>query len=239
MLKRLLPLLLLLCTAPGFAAGPDVLTPYTATYGVMTYGIRAGEAHFKLEKLADDRYRFSSKSRTTGLVSLFRHDKIAEASVFTVADDGALKAQEYHYLQTGGDERKQVIAFDWQKNVAHSIYRGDSKTLPVPPGASDPFLAQLKLSRRVARGMESGNFAVVNRNELDTYHLQVKGRDKVTVSGGTFDTVRVERSEPGSSRQTIFWLAPKLHYIPVKVEQLKDGDSVFRLVLERAKFASD
>lgn len=236
MLKRLLPLLLLTCTAPGFATVPVALTPYTATYGVMTYGIRAGEAHFKLEKPGRGRYRFSSNSRTTGLVSLFRHDEIAEASTFTLAGDGTLKAQEYRYRQTGGDERKQVIAFDWQKNVAHSIYKGDRKTLPIPPGASDPFLAQLKLSRRVAEGMKHGNFAVVNRNELDTYHLEVKGDQKTRVPAGTFATVRVERSEPGSNRKTIFWLAPKLHYIPVKVEQLKDGDSVFRLALEQAKF---
>ncbi|HET6726028.1 MAG TPA: DUF3108 domain-containing protein [Gammaproteobacteria bacterium] len=233
MRKFLVIALLVMMAAPACAA---TLKPYTATYSVITHGIRAGESEFKLLQLGPQRWRFSSDSHTTGLVSLFRDDAISETSVFTVADTGQFNAREYHYSHTGDDERTQIILFDWKKCVAHGIYRGDKKTIAVPRDASDPFLAQLKLSRRVAEGMQEGTFPVVNRNKLDLYHLHVVGKDAVVVPAGGFRTVRVERSEPGSSRKTVFWLAPKLNYVPVKVEQIKDGDSVFRLELRKIEF---
>ncbi|HET7570429.1 MAG TPA: DUF3108 domain-containing protein [Gammaproteobacteria bacterium] len=238
MLKRMLPALLILLAAPAFAAPAvlPVLLPYTATYSVITHGIRAGEAQFKLEKLGKNRWRFSSDSHTTGLVSLFRHDRITESSVFTINDAGGFDAREYHYSHTGDDEQTQDILFDWNKGVALSTYRGDKKTIDIPKGASDPFLAQLKLSRQVAEGMTTGRFPVVNRNKLDVYNLKVTGRDGVSVPGGTFTAVRVVRGDAKSSRKTIFWLAPKLNYVPVKVEQVKDGDSVFRLELRSIDF---
>lgn len=235
MMKRLLFTLLLLAAVPAFAAPPRLI-PYTATYSVITHGIRAGESQFKLKPIGPNRWLFSSDSHTTGLVSLFRSDVISESSVFTVTDGGAFNAREYHYSHTGDDEETQAILFDWKHDVAHSTYRGDKKDIAIPKGASDPFLAQLKLSRRVANGMKSGRFAVVNRNDLDVYDLRVTGTAGVSVPGGAFTAVRVERSAPHSSRTTVFWLAPKLNYVPVKVEQLKDGDSVFRLELRSIQF---
>src|SRR5699024_2867517 len=120
--------------------------------------------------------------------------------------------------------------------VAHDTYEGEEKTLKIPEGASDPFLAQLKLSRRVAKGMREGHFPVVNRNELDIYHLKVVGSERVTVPKGAFFPIRVERSDPDSTRVTACWLAPKLNYVPVKVQQIKDGESVFRLELKSIEF---
>jgi hypothetical protein len=231
--KFLVTALLVMMAVPAYAAA---LEPYTATYSVITHGIRAGESEFTLRSLGSQRWRFSSESHTTGIVSLFRDDSISESSVFTVGDTGQFDAREYHYSRTGDDERTQNILFDWKKCLAHSTYRGDKATIKIPRDASDPFLAQLKLSRRVANGMTEGAFTVVNRNKLDVYHLRVTGKAAVVVPAGGYKTIRVERSEPGSSRKTVFWLAPKLNYVPVKVEQIKDGDSVFRLELRKIEF---
>lgn len=238
-MKRLLQIIpaLLFATvsmhALAGASAPGALTPYTARYDVITHGIRAGVAQFKLESVAGDRYRFSSESHTTGLVSLFRSDRIDEASVFRIGGDGRLQALSYSYAHSG-ENRSQKIAFDWVQHVAHSEYRGKTKNLKLTSSeVTDPFLAQLKLSLRVSNGMKTGKFPVLNRNKFDTYHLQVTHVENVAVPAGKFEAVRVERSDPDSSRKTIFWLAPTLHYVPVKMEQFKDGDSVFRLELRK------
>lgn len=240
-LQRIAALLLTAASMQGLAAAPAppaALTPYTAEYDVITHGIRAGVAQFKLEQLAGDRYRFSSDSHTTGLVSLFRSDRIREASVFRVGSDGKVRALSYSYAHSGEND-SQKITFDWTHHVAHSAYRGKSKDLKLASEAiTDPFLAQIKLSLKVARGMTTGEFPVLNRNKFDTYHLQVKHVENVAVPAGKFETVRVERSDPGSSRKTVFWLAPALHYAPVKMEQFKEGDSVFRLELEKIGFGA-
>jgi hypothetical protein len=223
--------LLILSAAPALARTPPALTPYTATYNVITHGIKAGVAKFVLEKLSSDRWRFSSKSHTTGFISLFRHDAIDQSSIFTIGCHGKLIAREFRYKQTGGEDRKQTIVFNWKHEVAHDAYRGKTKTIDIPKGASDPFLAQLKLSARVANGMKQGRFPVVNRNELEVYHLKVTGSAGVSVPAGAFTVLRVVRHKPDSSRKTVFWLSSKLNYAPVKVAQIKDGDTVFRLEL--------
>jgi hypothetical protein len=212
------------------------LKPYTATYDVITHGIRAGVAKFTLEKIGKDRWQFKSHSHTTGLVSLFRSDAITESSIFTVTGKGRFHAHKYSYAHTGHGKDRQKILFDWKHDVAHGTYHGDTKTIDIPEGASDPFLAQLKLSRRVAEDMDAGRFPVVNRNKLDIYHLKVVGKESTSVPAGVFTAVRAERSEPGSSRTTVFWLAPKLNYAPARVEQKKDGDGVFRLELRSITF---
>jgi len=234
MLTRVaMALLCVAVTAPVFAA--SALAPYSARYDVITHGLRAGEALFKLQKLAANRYRFSSQSHTTGIVSLFRHDRIDESSTFRVTPDGDLRAQAYRY-ERSGENRSQHIQFDWTHHVAHSAYRGKKKSITIPDDATDAFLAQLKLSRRVAAGMHAGKFPVVNHNKLDTYHLKVVGDETIRVPAGTFAAIRVERADPGSTRKTVFWLAPKLHDVPVKVEQFHDGKSEFRLELNAVGF---
>ncbi len=44
-----------------------------------------------------------------------------------------------------------------------------------------------------------------------------QGTEKVKTTYGTFDTVKVVMRHDKPGRQTTFWLAPKLDYLPVKV----------------------
>lgn len=240
MLKRTRIGLLLatLMMAAANASAASALAPYTAHYQVITHRVHAGDAKFQLEQLGPDRYRFSSSTHTIGLVSLFRHDVIKESSIFSVDKNAVVHPLQYRYSHSGDGIQSEAIDFDWTHGIAHSEYRGKKKDVPVPTDATDPFLAQLKLSLQTAAGMTAGKFPVVHHNKLETYHLQVKGKEAITVPAGRVDTIRVERHDPGSTRTTIFWLAPKLHYAPVKVEQLKEGDSVFRLELEKISFAA-
>lgn len=230
---RIIAMVLLGAAAPSLAAS---LTPYTAHYGVTTHGIGVGVAQFELTPMKDAHWKFSSESHTTGVVSLFRSDKIRQSSTFDVAKDGSLRARSYRYAYAGDDDRDQHIVFEWADNIAHDYYRGDTVSIRIPDGASDPFLAQLKLSKRVAHGMVKGLFPVVNRNKLEIYHLKVVGTGNIKVPAGKFRVVRVERNDPGSSRKTVFWLAPDLHYVPVKVQQLKNDKAVFRLALKSIRF---
>jgi hypothetical protein len=41
---------------------------------------------------------------------------------------------------------------------------------------------------------------------------------------GTLNTIRFSQYREGSSRRTILWLAPELSYLPVRMEQIRDGE---------------
>ena len=56
--------------------------------------------------------------------------------------------------------------------------------------------------------------------------------DRPTETGiGELKTVRLSQQREGSSRETILWLAPELAYLPVRIEQIRDGEieTVFTL----------
>jgi hypothetical protein len=44
-------------------------------------------------------------------------------------------------------------------------------------------------------------------------------------------TVRFEQTREGSSRRTVLWLAPEYAYLPVRIEQFRNGEieTVFAL----------
>ncbi|RSR40797.1 DUF3108 domain-containing protein, partial [Acinetobacter baumannii] len=56
------------------------------------------------------------------------------------------------------------------------------------------------------------------------------GNEKIKTSYGTFDTVKVVLQHKKPERSTIFWLAPKLDYLPVKVSHI-DGKTSYGLLL--------
>ena len=60
--------------------------------------------------------------------------------------------------------------------------------------------------------------------------MQVKGREVVKTPAGELDAIRVERVKD-ASKTTIFWVAPELGYIPVRVEQRKNDSEVLSIAL--------
>ena len=64
---------------------------------------------------------------------------------------------------------------------------------------------------------------MADRNTVEAVPFKKSAMTRITVPAGTFDVVRIDRVHDDKDRQTSFWLAPKLDYLPVKVVQNNDG----------------
>lgn len=64
---------------------------------------------------------------------------------------------------------------------------------------------------------------MADRNTVEAVPFKKSAVTRITVPAGTFDVVRIDRVHDDKDRQTSFWLAPKLDYLPVKVVQNNDG----------------
>lgn len=224
----------LFCSTPAHAAAP-VIPLYHATYSVSRNDLRIGNTQFSLTKNKDGTYTYESVTQPAGLVSLFRSDVITETSHFSVVDDRP-RSLLYSYTHTGGgDNKPQSIRFDWNKKLAYSNNSGKHRTLQLESGICDRLLAQLLISLDAAHGSLNNDYRVLDHGEMQPYRLHEVGVVKLKTPAGEFDTVEVARKDEKKDRVTTFWLALKLDYLPVQMQQTETGKATISLVLTKIK----
>lgn len=223
----------LLAFLAGYAHGA-VLTPTTATYK-GSYGIlNVGTATLKLTR-DDDCWRWHSVVQPTGLAALLL-GKVTDNSRFCVVE-GSLQPRYFAHHEAGDAEDSYTLSFDWDNGG--SVRHNGGEPFAVPAGAVDPFLLQLAARRWLAQAEAAGKnpaslppkeFAIVDENEIKHYRLAVSEGRRITTPAGTFETLRVARIDD-SDEQIVFWAAPKLDYLPVRVEHVEDGSTTLSLEL--------
>lgn len=219
---------------PGLAVS---LTPYKATYDMSYGGVYVGEAVYELEIDGDDNLLFRARVEPRGIAAWISSDIVSEQSRLRLGEDGALVALQYDYLQ----ERKQKpvelksIGFDWPAGQARTRVDDVRRDVAIEPGTVDRMSLQLKVMLNRIAGNDDKVIAypVVEDHEVREYRFEVMGHDRIDTAAGRYDTVRLERRH--GSRTTIFWSAPALDYLPVRVEQHRSGQATSRMDLSTLK----
>lgn len=228
-LKRATVLLTLLFVSSTAIA----LEPYDATYKLSRGNFKVGETRYQLH-INDGEVVFRAHAETRGVISLFRNDEIVEESRLKLDEEGRFIAIEYSYRHQRGDriEEEKRIDFDWERNVAVSRVDDESWELPIEPGTTDRMSLQLKVMEDARSGIQAERmvYQAIDEDELEEYKFTLEGEYVVTTGAGEFQSLRLQREH--GSRTTIFWVAPALGYLPVRVEQRREDRATIRLELE-------
>jgi len=215
---------------PALAGGTDLpapLVPFKAEYRVTNGTIRAGHTRISLQPDAQG-WRYESVTEAEGLFSLFVDGPATERTILE-PHDGALRPLEYDHLEADGD--RTVVRFDWEAGRAHIRTPDGERNLPLAPDTRDPFSAILAIMQAAAAGRDHVAFPGINdKGKPDPLRFERMGTERIKVPFGTFDAVRVRRIRD-DKRSTVTWLAPRIGWIPVQIEQRKKGDLVARLEL--------
>lgn len=209
------------------------IKPFRMRYRVLRDSLHLGNATFTLHPAASGTWIFDSKASATGLASLFVHSSFSEESHFVVHNH-LLRPLSYRYTDSGNSSHDESIRFDWVKHQAYDRKDGKVHQVTLRPGALDRLSAQLSLSRQLSAGQPlAKTLFVVNDGKLKRYHFKRKGKDLLATPAGSFATVIVAREDPDSKRTTIFWLAPKYFWLPVKMQQREPGKATVTFVLSK------
>lgn len=224
----------LLACLPAIAAA-DGLMPFKASYqGSVSVGSLVCE--MALTHDADGSYTLQSSSHAVGLAALFVSDVITETSRFEMVG-GRPRPLEYRYTRSGGKhEKSETIHFDWSKGLAHTIENGQDRTTPLRPGVTDRFMLQLVLGLDAGNGRLQDEYRVLDHRDITSFTPPKPESEDVHVPAGNYATLLVERQDKGSKRVTDFWLAPKIHYLPVQIEQREPGENTYTLALASISF---
>ncbi len=216
------------------AASEPKLPELHLTYTVTWRGMGLGSAVITLAPHGGiDCYRYETVSEPVGLVRMFV-GKPRETSEFCVRD-GKLVPQRFAFRNPKDEDESFELEFD----TAAGKVRGGSKGVrDLPANAQDRFGIQQAVRLWVlghlndAPGAQSVEFAMVDERRIRQYRFVLTGRETVQVPAGRFDdAVLVQRVDDKKKKTTKFWLAPARDYMPVKVEQVKEGTVELRMVL--------
>ncbi len=217
---------------PGLAAE---LNPFKAIYDLTYGGVTAGEAVYELTIDSEGNVLYHARVEPRGIAAFFTSDIVSEQSRLRLEDDGSLTAISYEYLQdrNGKSVERKDIEFDWESGQALTRVDGDQRRVDIERGVVDRMSLQLKLMMDRLSGNEDNVlvYQVIEDHELREYRFEVKGRSRISTAAGDYDTVRLERRH--GSRTTVFWSAPSLGYLPVRVEQRRDSYPTSRMDLSR------
>ena len=197
---------------------------FEATFVLEAKGTTFARTRWSLVPGVDGTYVSTSRTEPAGMFSLIRDDTRVERSKWTYAGDW-LQPLAYDYERTGGKARKIGITFDWVNNVAHQATPKGVWKLPVPRGTLDKFNYMFALMRDLSRGERRFEYTIADGGRrLRSYVLTSIGEERIETAIGTFDTVAVRRKHENSRRETTFWCARALGFLPVRIVHIeRDG----------------
>ena len=213
------------------SAESGAIAQYTAEYEVRYKGRRVARAEFNVAPDAGGSFVFSSSTRARGILRLASPKPAIEWSQFGVAADQVVPMLFRYEDGSRKGEDNYSLEFDGVAGEVHINGPAGLKSVPFDAGLLDRGSLQVVLMRELGSCKLPGPLHYVDDEGVKEYRYERLEDLAVETGIGMLDTVRFSQRREGSSRNTILWLAPELAYLPVRIEQIRDGEieTVFSL----------
>ena len=225
LLRGILALGLGLASSLALAAPPHA---FTATYAVSKDGSPLGRATVTLKPAGDGQWEYSKHMHGTSGLAAMLGANLAETSRFRWNRD-VPEAISYDYRMDAAIKTKQRhLAVDW---ASHQVTVDEGKgvqTYAAVPGMVERNTTALAIGLALRDGQQQIELPVAVRQEVEHQQFKVTGKEKVSVPAGSFDAVRVDRTD--ADRGFSAWYVPGRYPLPVKLSQKDGGDLTMELV---------
>lgn len=228
-------LLALLCVARyAFAFEPE---PFEARFDLAVKGFTVGETRWRVHRV-DDGFVYETRTKATGFAAVFGEKQVLERSEWKRFGD-SIKPASYHYERSGRPDKTTAISFDWKKGVVKSTRRGQTSRMSVPGDALDKLGYMLVLMEDLEAGKRSVRYQIADgKNRMKIYDLKVVGEERMRTALGNFEVLKIVRDRQDDDRETVIWVAPKLGYMPVRIEHRERDDESVTISIKSLSRAS-
>jgi len=226
-------LMAMLGTGILLAADDEIMQPFEVEYDVGNNLISAGNAKLSLRQIGDE-WIYSLTTLPSGIFKLTGRGSIQELSVLEYSDN-QLFTKRYSYRQDEEAKRSIDAWFDWEKNEVTLRMRGEQSMKKIEKRILDRLSATLSVRAQLRAGFDEIDIQVFDGGEVKSLVFKNEGTETVNTRLGKQQTIRVKSYNRDGSRkrQTTTWFATELNYVPVKIEQHKQGKLVARLSISR------
>lgn len=208
-----------------------MLTPYRAQYdvhisvlgGTLTTDVTAAGPGFMARSVIEP----------TGMSRIIARGAIRESSYFLIDADG-VRPTQYRSVDTLSSEDKTVsLDFDWRHGEVTGMINDEPFKDELSGRVHDRVSIQYELMLDLLEGKASREYSLLDADELKLLQVRTIGTKTVKVPFGTFEATGIQHNKENSSRVTTLWCAKDLGYLPVIIEQHRDGKLGVRAVLTR------
>jgi len=175
-----------------------------------TQGFMIGDATYRFEH-SGNQYRISSVGELRGLAALLYPGQGRVESRGSITAAG-LQPYEFSFERTR-PERREIAVFDWEAGV---VTLNDLKTAALEIPTFDWLAIMWQYYFSPPSGREVA-FSVVTTRRVARYTIRREDDERIEWGQGEIDTVRWHRTSEDGKSDGYVWLAPSLHFIPVKI----------------------
>jgi hypothetical protein len=223
-------MVLLLACGPALAATTE-LHPFSASYSITRGKTQMGTAEVQLQQLADGSWSYQQRTLIKNfLARLVLPADLTTRSLFSVKD-GQVTPEQFTADADGSGE-DQSLTFNWSRNRVTGTYDRKPVDLPTQPGLLDSLSVQVALMNELLAGRTPQRFVLADKGRIKDYNYTAEGSETLRTAVGEHRTVIFRSSRPGSNKGTLFWCAPELGYLPLKVERRDGKDVQFTLLVK-------
>jgi hypothetical protein len=209
--------------ASAMAAAPEVIPGATVTAPVLpprvelaykvfygTRGFLIGEAVYRFEHHGNN-YQITTVGEARGLAALILRGqgKVQSRGLITAA---GLQTLEFD-VERGGPDRRESAVFDWEAGI---VTMKDNKTAALDLPTFDPMTVMWQFYF-TPPAQDVVAFSIATPRRFARYTVTREESEDIEWAQGTLATERWHRRSEDGQTDAYVWLAPKLHYVPVKI----------------------
>lgn len=215
----------------GFSSQSFAMSPFQASYQFNYNGKNMGSATRTLKQSGNNwTYVFAAKA---GAIA-----SATETSRFSL---NGTQINSNSFSRTSKilvHNNTMSINFNPNAKIINTKKDDKARSFAWKSGVLDELNAELQLREDLKTSGLKSSYPIADAKEVESRRFVKQGAEKVKTSYGTFDTIKVVMKHDKPNRDTIFWLAPKLDYAPVKVSH-QDGNTSYGLLLTGYKGATN
>ena len=207
----------------GFSSQTFAMSPFQASYQFSYNGKNMGSATRTLSKSGNNwSYVFAANA---GAIA-----SAPETSRFSLSGNNIISNSFSRSSKILVHNNTMSINFNPNTKTISTKKDDKARSFAWKAGVLDELNAELQLREDLKTSGLKPSYAIADAKEIEARRFVKQGSEKVKTSYGTFDTIKVVMKHDKPNRDTIFWLAPKLDYAPVKVSH-QDGKTSYGLLL--------
>ena len=147
--------------------------------------------------------------------------------------EGAIRIDAYTSKRSFfGSKRKEQLIIDHQRNKAIYTRKKKKRETDLQPDYLGPISYQLQLRRDLAEPDSTLKYTVISHGKIKHYQFERLGNEVITTELGDIDSIKIRRVRDKQDRETIFWMAEKYAYLPVKVWQREEDGESYEMLLK-------
>ena len=209
--------------APPIQLPPRVDLAYKVFLG--TQGFLIGDATYRFEH-SGNQYRIATIGQARGLAALLIRGQGKLESHGLITPSG-LRPQEFA-IERGSSDRREVATFDWESGIV-TLHDQNTAALELP--TYDP-LALMWQAYFTPPTSDQQSFNIATTRRVMHYTVTREGTEKIEWAQGEIDTERWHRKSDDGKTDGYVWLAPTLHYVPVKLRVVATNRGTVEALLD-------